>query len=94
MSTNELPEVAEAGDVDRLVELRAALKPLGATRLLYGKSPLLALLELMNQPEAKGALAPRTAHASLSRQAIRRKELRRKSMRSGHLGLARAIAAA
>lgn len=62
---------------------------IGAQKLLFGENPL---LDLMGQASARGAMSVEAARETLTRQAIRRKEARRREYRSGLQGLRQALA--
>lgn len=66
------------------------MRQIGAQKLLYGQNPL---ANLVGDQTARGAISPEAARDTMTREAIRRREARRKALRSGPLGLLRAIEA-
>lgn len=85
------PVEAETNDVSRTVALTAAVFAIGEPRLLAARMDWEKLFSSANPP---GAVTPSIARETLTRQAIRRKEDRRRAYRSGMPGLLSAIRAA
>ncbi len=85
------PTIVEDKSVTEAVALTAAVFRIGQPRLLIARMNWEKLYTSANPP---GAAAPSIARETLTRQAIRRKEGRRRAYRSGMSGLARAIRAA
>src|SRR5689334_14236955 len=86
--SNADPTELESADVAQTVALTAAVFRIGQPRLLLARMDWEKLFSSANPP---GAVDPSLARETLTRQAIRRKEERRRAFRSGVSGLARAI---
>ena len=84
------PSALEALNVTVCIALDAALGPIDGRRLLFARMSWDRLFSSANPP---GAISPNSAHASLTRNAQRRKHARQKALRSGPIGLLRAIRA-
>lgn len=91
MSQLNDPVDIEAQDITRTVALTAAVFRMGQPRLLMARMDWEKLFSSANPP---GAVAPSMARETLTRQAIRRKEERRRAFRSGASGLLASIRAA
>ncbi len=85
------PTSVEDKAVTEAVALTAAVLRIGQPRLLMAKMDWEKLFTSANPP---GAISPENARETLTRQAIRRKEERRKAYRSGVSGLLASIRAA
>jgi hypothetical protein len=85
------PTELEAKGIAQTVALTATVARLGAMRLLLARMDWDRLFSSANPP---GAMTPTVARETLTRHAIRRKESRRRALRSGNRGLASAIRAA
>lgn len=83
------PAEVEAQSVRASQALSDCLREIGGQRLLLAQLNWDRFNASASPP---GALNPDVARDSMTRQAIRRKESRRKALRSGHSGLSRAIA--
>jgi len=85
------PAEVEAADVEATRSLSDRVFAIGEPRLLIARMDWEKLFSSANPP---GAVAPSLARETLTRQAIRRKEERRRAFRSGTSGLTNAIRAA
>ena len=85
------PLETEQHSVTQTVALTAAVFAIGQPRLLLARMDWEKLFTSDNPP---GAVSPSIARETLTRQAIRRKEDRRRAYRSGVSGLIAAIRAA
>src|SRR5678815_3530198 len=81
------PAVIENESVSQTLALSASVRAIGAQRLLHARMDWERLFSSANPP---GAVTPTVAREKLTRQAIRRKEERRKSLRSGARGFVNA----
>jgi hypothetical protein len=87
---NVNPEVAEAADVEATRSLTERVLAIHEPRLLMARMDWEKLFSSANPP---GAVAPGMARETLTRQANRRKEQRRRALRSGNAGFLRSLAA-
>lgn len=82
------PATVETDSIATTVALTAAVFHIGQPRLLLARMDWEKLFSSANPP---GAVAPSIARETLTRQAIRRKEDRRRAFRSGMSGLLASI---